>query len=41
MLDDIQHVCALVEEHPIWTVLDSNAEEVVKWPKILHHEFLL
>jgi hypothetical protein len=30
MLDDVQCVGALVEEHPIWTTLNSNAEEVVK-----------
>jgi hypothetical protein len=40
-LDDIQHVFALVEEHPIWTALDSNAKEVVKWPKNLHCKFPL
>jgi hypothetical protein len=40
-LDDIQRVCALVEEHPVRTALDNNAEEVVKWPNILHREFPL
>jgi hypothetical protein len=40
-LDDVQRVGALVEEHPIWTTLDSIAEEVVKWPEVLHREFLL
>jgi hypothetical protein len=40
-LDDVQRVGALVEEHPIWTTLDSNAEEVVKRPEVLHHEFPL
>jgi hypothetical protein len=40
-LDDVQHVSALVEEHPIWTALDSNIEEVVKRPKVLHREFSL
>jgi hypothetical protein len=40
-LDDVQHVSALVEEHPVWTTLDSNAEEVVKRPKVLHREFPL
>jgi hypothetical protein len=30
-----------MEEHPIWTTLDSNAEEVVKRPKVLHREFPL
>jgi hypothetical protein len=38
---DVQRVRALVEEHPIWTVLDSNAEEVVKQPEVLHREFPL
>jgi hypothetical protein len=33
-LDDVQRGGALVEEHPIWTALDSNAEEVVKRPGI-------
>jgi hypothetical protein len=41
MLDDVQRVSALVEEHPVWTVLDNNAKEVMKRPKVLHHEFLL
>jgi hypothetical protein len=40
-LDDNQHVGELVEEHTVWTVLDSNVEEVVKRSEILHHEFLL
>jgi hypothetical protein len=40
-LDDVQRVGALVEEHLIWTTLDSNAEEVVKRLEILHHEFPL
>jgi hypothetical protein len=40
-LDDVQCVSALMEEHPIWTTLDSNAEEVVKRPKVLHREFPL
>jgi type II secretory pathway component PulL len=37
-LDDVQRVSALVEEHPIWTMLNSNTEEVVKRSKVLHHE---
>jgi hypothetical protein len=41
MLDDVQHVSVLVEEHPIWTALDSNVEEVVKQHEVLHHEFPL
>jgi hypothetical protein len=40
-LDDVQCVCVLVVEHPIWTALNSNAEEVVKRPKIIHREFPL
>jgi hypothetical protein len=39
-LDDVKHVGALVEEHPVWTALDSNAKEVVKQPEV-HCEFLL
>jgi hypothetical protein len=35
MLDDVQRVGALVEEHPIWTALNSNVEEVVKQPEVL------
>jgi hypothetical protein len=38
MFDDVQRVSALVKKHPIWTALDSNAEEVVKRPKV-HHKF--
>jgi hypothetical protein len=40
-LDDVQRVGALVEEHPIWMALNSNPEEVVKQPMVLHHEFPL
>jgi hypothetical protein len=40
-LDVDQRVSALVEEHPVLTALDSNAEEVVKRPKVLHREFPL
>jgi hypothetical protein len=40
-LDDVQHVGALVEEHIVWTTLDSNAKEVVKRPEVLHREFPL
>jgi hypothetical protein len=40
-LDDVQHVGALVEEHPIWTALNNNAQEVVKQPKVLYREFPL
>jgi hypothetical protein len=30
-----------VEEQPVWTTLDGDAEEVVKLPKVLHDEFPL
>jgi hypothetical protein len=40
-LDDVQRVSALVEEHPVWTVLDSNIVKVVKRPNVLHNEFPL
>jgi hypothetical protein len=40
-LDDVQRVGALVEEHVIWMTLDSNDEEVVKRPEVLHREFPL
>jgi hypothetical protein len=30
-----------MEEQPIWTTLDSDAEEVVKRPEVLHGEFPL
>jgi hypothetical protein len=41
MLDNVHCVGALVEEHPIWTVLDNNVEEVVKRPEVLHRAFPL
>jgi hypothetical protein len=40
-LDDVKRVGALVEEQPIWTMLDGDAEEVVKRPEVLHGEFPL
>jgi hypothetical protein len=40
-LEDIECVGALVEEQPVWTTLDSDAKEVVKWPEVLHSEFPL
>jgi hypothetical protein len=40
-LEDVKRVGALVEEQPVWTTLDGDAEEVVKWPEVLHVEFLL
>jgi hypothetical protein len=39
-LEDVKHVCALVEEQPIWTMLNSDAKEVVKRPEVLHGEFM-
>jgi hypothetical protein len=30
-----------VEEQPVWTTLDSDAEQVVKRPEVLHGEFPL
>jgi hypothetical protein len=41
MLDDVQRVSLLVEEHLVWTMLNSNVEEVVKQPEVLHHKFPL
>jgi hypothetical protein len=41
MLEDIERVGALVEEQPVWTMLDGDAKEVVKWPEVLHSEFSL
>jgi hypothetical protein len=40
-LEDVKCVGALVEEQPVWTTLDGDAEEVVKWPEVLHGEFPL
>jgi hypothetical protein len=40
-LDDVKRVGALMEEQPVWTMLDGDAEEVVKRPEILHGEFPL
>jgi hypothetical protein len=39
--EDVKHVGALMEEQTIWTTLDRDAEEVVKWPEVLHGEFPL
>jgi hypothetical protein len=41
MFEDIKRVGALMEEQTIRTMLDGDAEEVVKRPKILHGEFSL
>jgi hypothetical protein len=41
MFEDVKHVGALMEEETIWTMLDGDAEEVVKQPEVLHDEFLL
>jgi hypothetical protein len=35
--EDVKHVGVLIS----WTTLDSDAEEVVKRPEVLHGEFLL
>jgi hypothetical protein len=40
-LEDVEHVVVLVEEQPIWTMLDGAAEEVVKQPEVLHGVFPL
>jgi hypothetical protein len=32
---------ALVEEQPVWTMLDGDAEEVGKRPEVLHGKFPL
>jgi hypothetical protein len=40
-LKNIQCVGVLVKKQPVWAVLDGDAEEVVKRPKILHGKFLL
>jgi hypothetical protein len=40
-LNDVKRVGALVEEQPVWTTLDGDAEEVVKRPEVLHGEFPL
>jgi hypothetical protein len=40
-LEDVKCVGALVEEQPIWMTLDSDVEEVVKRPEVLHGEFPL
>jgi hypothetical protein len=39
--DDVQCASALVEEHPVWTVPNNNADEVVKRPEVLYREFPL
>jgi hypothetical protein len=41
MLEDDECVGALVEEQPVWMMLDGDTEEVVKRPKVLHGEFPL
>jgi hypothetical protein len=40
-LEDVKRVGALVEEQPIWMMLDDDAEEVVKRPEVLPGEFPL
>jgi hypothetical protein len=39
--EDVKRVGALMEEQTIWTTLDSDPEEVVKRPEVLHDEFPL
>jgi hypothetical protein len=41
MFEDVKRVGALMEEHTIRMTLDSDAEEVVKRPEVLHGEFPL
>jgi hypothetical protein len=41
MLEDVERVGVLVQEQPVGTPLDSDAEEVVKRSQILHREFPL
>jgi hypothetical protein len=41
MLEDAKRVGALMEEQIIRTMLDGDAEEVVKRPEVLHGEFPL
>jgi hypothetical protein len=38
---DVKRVGALMEEQTIRTMLDGDAEEVVKWPEVLHDKFPL
>jgi hypothetical protein len=40
-LDDVHRVGAMVEEQPTWTVLDGDAEEVLKRPEVLHSKLPL
>jgi hypothetical protein len=40
-LEDVERVGALVQEQPVRMPLDSDAEEVVKRPQILHRKFPL
>jgi hypothetical protein len=40
-IEDVKRVGVLVEEQPVWTTLDGDAEEVVKRPEVLHGEVLL
>jgi hypothetical protein len=40
-LEDVKRVGALVEEQPVWTTLNDDAEEVVKRYEVLHDEFPL
>jgi hypothetical protein len=40
-LKDVLSILALVEEYAIGPLLYLDAEEVVKWIEVLHHELLL
>jgi hypothetical protein len=39
--EDVKRVGALMEKQTSQTMLDGNAEEVVKWSEVLHDEFPL
>jgi hypothetical protein len=39
MLEDVERVDALVEEQPVWTTLNGDAEEVVKRPVVFMANF--
>jgi hypothetical protein len=39
--EDVKHVGALMEKQTNWTMLDGDAEEVVKRPEVLHGKFPL
>jgi hypothetical protein len=41
MFEDVKHVGALMEKQTSRTMLDGDAKEVVKRPKVFHGEFPL